>query len=315
MIEVDRINKTFGVSTALDDVSFQVESGEILGLLGPNGAGKTTMMRILTGFLAPTSGNARVGGFDIQKNALDAKRKFGYLPESAPVYKDIRIINYLQYVCAMKSIPQSERKKQIESVMGKCGLSDVKSRIIGNLSKGYRQRVGLAQALLGDPEILILDEPTEGLDPKQIIDIRNLIREFGGNRTVILSTHILPEVSMVCERVIILNKGKLIAVDTPENLTSQMQNQSIITVGVIGPAEHIESTIKEIPGVISAELQADASNNEENTFCIQVQKKIDIRSRLAEKIVSNRWKLIELHTESLSLEEIFVHLVTQEKEG
>jgi gliding motility-associated transport system ATP-binding protein len=313
MIEVESLSKQFGITTALNGISFKVDQGEILGFLGPNGAGKTTTMRILTGFLAPTSGTARIAGFDIQKNALEARRKIGYLPESAPIYRDMYVDKYLQYVAAIKGIPRGQRSGQIKSVMDKCGLLQVKSRITGKLSKGFRQRVGLAQALLGDPEILILDEPTEGLDPRQIIEIRNLIKELGGNRTIIISTHILPEVSMICERVIIMNHGRLVVVDTPDNLNRNLQTKATVTLGVRGSEEKIVETIKSVPGVLGIQKQ-NSQGDTGSIFKVEADEGVDIRGKLAEKIVQNHWELFELHSETLSLEDIFIKLVTQEEE-
>ncbi|MBN1356679.1 ATP-binding cassette domain-containing protein [bacterium] len=313
MIEVEELTKNFGVTTALNRISFRVKKGEILGFLGPNGAGKTTAMRILTGFLTPTSGTARIAGFDIQRQSLQARRKIGYLPESAPIYRDMYVRDYLRFISTIKGMTGPEGKRRIGSVIEDCGLDQVRNRIIGKLSKGYRQRVGLAQALIGDPDILIMDEPTEGLDPKQIIEIRNLIKNLGGNRTVILSTHILPEVSMICERVIILNEGKLIAVDTPENLNRSLTKHSQIMLGVRGPAEQITAVLQSVPGVLKVECRDDFLDSM-LSFNVEVSQTEDIRSRLAEKIISNRWELLELRSTSLSLEDIFIKLVTREEE-
>ncbi len=218
MIEVENLTKYYGDRPAIDNITFRVEKGEILGFLGPNGAGKTTTMRILAGFFPPTSGIARVAGYDVVNNSIDVRRRIGYMPETIPLYKDMRVKEYLEFVAEVKGVPRKRRKSKIEKAMKECGTTEVYHRLIGKLSKGFQQRVGLAQALLHDPEVLILDEPTIGLDPKQIIEIRQLIKSLAGERTIILSTHILPEVSMTCQRVIIINEGKIIAMDTPENL-------------------------------------------------------------------------------------------------
>ncbi len=312
MIRVEHLTKHFGMTKALDDISFEVQRGEILGFLGPNGAGKTTTMRIITGILAPSEGTVFIDGVNIRKDPLTAQRKIGYLPESVPIYKDMLVDDYLQFVAGMKNIPRGERRKKIDFLCERCGLEAVKYRLVGNMSKGYRQRIGLAQALLGDPAVLILDEPTEGLDPGQIIAIRNLIKELAEERTILLSTHILPEVSMTCGRVIILNKGKVIAVDTPENLNKNLQHRKTITLTIRGPELDTALSIKNIPGVISVDLHR--KNGDEFTFHIESADQQDIRAQLAEYIVNNKWQLLELHSEHLSLEDIFIQLVTQEQE-
>ena len=223
MIEVEHITKRYGRVTAVDDVSFKVEKGEILGFLGPNGAGKTTTMRILTGYMPPTDGKATVAGFDVFTHPVEAKRRTGYLPETPPLYPDMTVREYLDFVARIKGVPPAERKSRVDNVMQRTHVADMASRHCGKLSKGYRQRVGLAQAIIHNPEVLILDEPTAGLDPKQIIETRDLIRGLAGNHTIVLSTHILPEVSQTCQRVVIINKGRVVAVDTPENLTARLR--------------------------------------------------------------------------------------------
>ncbi len=312
MIEVMELTKQFGMTLALDHLSFRMEKGEILGFLGPNGAGKTTTMRILTGFLAPTSGSAKVADIDIGMNSYAARKKIGYLPESVPLYRDMKIMDYLYFVASIKGVPRHQRHEHIQRVTEQCGLSREKSRIIGVLSKGYRQRVGLAQALIGDPDVLILDEPTEGLDPKQIMEIRHLIKELGNDRTIILSSHILPEVSMICQRVIILNKGKLIAVDTPENLDRTLQKKMNIIIGVRGPEDSVLRTISEIPGIIQVTPLQNPSTDHYATYKIECADETDLRNRIAETVIHHGWELFELHREVMSLEDIFIHLVTQE---
>ncbi|MDP7556183.1 MAG: ATP-binding cassette domain-containing protein, partial [Nitrospinota bacterium] len=226
MIQAENLTKFFGQTQAISNVSFSAAKGEILGFLGPNGAGKTTTMRLLSCFMPPTSGKARVAGYCVMNDSLEVRKRLGYLPENAPLYTHMTTRNYLHFVSEVKGIPAHERSRKVECVIGDCGLQEVSGRIIGVLSKGYRQRVGIAQALLNDPEVLILDEPTAGLDPKQIIEIRDLIKNLAGNRTIILSTHILPEVSMVCNRVIIINDGIIVAKDTPDNLMDQLQKNT-----------------------------------------------------------------------------------------
>ncbi|PYR55634.1 MAG: MFS transporter, partial [Acidobacteria bacterium] len=232
MIEVQHLTKRYGRVTAVEDVSFRVERGEILGFLGPNGAGKTTTMRILTGFIPATEGKAIVAGFDVFEQPIEAKRRTGYLPETPPLYPDTSVIEYLTFVSKIKGVPPGERKDRIKAVMQRTRIDDVADRLCAKLSKGYRQRVGLAQAIIHNPDVLILDEPTAGLDPKQIIETRELIKELAGSHTIILSTHILPEVSQTCERVVIINKGRVVAVDTPDNLTARLQGSETMYVQV-----------------------------------------------------------------------------------
>ncbi len=313
MIEVESLSKNYGEIRALDNLSFRVETGEVLGFLGPNGAGKTTAMRILTGYLTPTGGTARINGIDVVENSLQARKRIGYLPESVPLYRDMIVDDYLSYVAALKETPHKYIKNEVDRVCDSCGLNSVRNRIVGKLSKGFRQRVGLAQALIGDPELLILDEPTEGLDPKQIIEIRNLINELSGNKTVILSTHILPEVSMTCQRVIIINKGKLIAVDTPENLNSSLQKHSTISVTVEKPDDRVVDLLESVTGVTSVRKMAASSASSEETYEIDSGTDVDIRTNIAGTIVRNGYGLLELKSRSLSLEDIFIQLVTEEE--
>jgi len=314
MIRVQGLNKQFGTTQALTDLSFDVDHGEVLGFLGPNGAGKTTTMKILTGYLTPTSGSVQIDDLDIVNHSYETRKKIGYMPESVPLYKDMRVQEYLRFVSGLKSVPRHQRDSDILNASKQCGIADIQNRIIKNLSKGYRQRVGLAQALLGDPKVLILDEPTEGLDPKQITEIRQLIRDLSGKRTVLLSTHILPEVSMVCNRVIILNKGKLIAVDTPENLDKNMQKQSFIDVIVRGPLNDIKASLEEISHVSDVNIQRSDDSGNRHYLRIESGDDQDVRGLIAQKIVRSDWELLELKRESLSLEDIFIHLVTQEQE-
>ena len=312
MIEVESLTKEYGNILALENLSFQVRKGEILGFLGPNGAGKTTAMRILTGYLTPTAGTARINGIDVVENGLKARKYIGYLPESVPLYRDMIVDDYLRYVAALKEVSAKSRKKEVDIVCDSCGLKSVRYRIVGNLSKGYRQRVGLAQALIGNPEILILDEPTEGLDPKQIIEIRNLISQLSGNKTVILSTHILPEVSMTCQKVVIINKGRLIAVDTPQNLNNSLQKQSTVSITVSGNDHRVKDLIENTDGVIQVR-SSDVISTDNQSFEIDSHTDVDIRADIARKIVNSGFGLLELKSRSMSLEDIFIQLVTEEE--
>ena len=244
MIEVENLTKRYGRHTAVDGISFRVNKGEILGFLGPNGAGKTTTMRILTCYLPATEGTARVAGFDVFEQPLEVKRRVGYIPETPPLYPDMDVDTFLDFCAKIKGVPKGERKARIDDAVGKCRVGDVRRTLIGRLSKGYRQRVGLAQAILANPEVLILDEPTAGLDPKQIIETRELIKGLGGDHTIILSTHILPEVSMTCGRVVIINKGKVVAEDTPDNLMHRLQGAATLRVEVRGDAAAAESALR-----------------------------------------------------------------------
>ena len=313
MIEVEGLTKFYGPKAAIQEVSFQVARGEVVGFLGPNGAGKTTTMRILACFMPPTSGTARVAGFDIGKDSLQVRRRIGYLPENVPLYRDMTVRQYLTFAAEAKSVSRQERGKRVASVMERCLLSDVPDRLIRNLSKGYRQRVGLAQALVGNPEVLILDEPTLGLDPKQIIEIRSLIRDLRGERTVILSTHILPEVSMVCQRVIIINESRIVAVDTPENLNLRLQKSSRILLEVDGPAEDVQRALAAVEGVLAVAPQE--ARDGRRRFLVETDREQDLRKDLARAVTNNGWGLTELRPVDLSLEDIFIRLVTREEEA
>jgi len=314
MIEVEQLSKSYGPIKAIEDVSFVVEKGEILGFLGPNGAGKSTTMRILTCFMPPSSGTARIAGFDIFKESLQVRRRVGYVPENAPLYTDMPVVSFLKFVGEIKGLSRRERLRQIGQVMDDCGIKDVQHRYIGKLSKGYRQRVALAQALLGNPEVLILDEPTIGLDPRQIIDIRQLIKGLAGQKTVILSTHILPEVGMTCQRVIIINRGRVIAVDTPENLTTKLQTSSRLLVRVEGTAPEVVRALGAVSGVQTVKEEASASTTVV-TCVVESKKDRDVRKDVAAAVVRQHWGLLELRPVDLTLEEVFVRLVTEEKES
>ncbi len=311
MITVKGVSKSFGRVKAVDNVSFEVRKGEILGFLGPNGAGKTTTMRILTCFLPPTEGTASVAGHDIFKEPLEVKRRIGYLPEIPPLYPEMTVIDYLYFVARIKGLTGSRIKNRVESVTETCAVSDVREQLIGKLSKGYRQRVGLAQALIHDPEVLILDEPTAGLDPKQIIETRELIKRLAGQHTIILSTHILPEVSMTCERVVIINKGSVVAEDTPDALTSRLQGSQVLSMTVEGPEDTVYQKVSSISGVARVGIQP--AGNEVSTFQIETIQGQDVRRELARAVVENGWGLLELKQASMSLEDIYLQLTTSEE--
>ena len=309
MIEVDQLTKTYGSKAAIQDVTFSVDRGEILGLLGPNGAGKSTTMRILTGFFPPTSGTARIDGYDVVDDSLEVRRRIGYLPENVPLYTDMSVRAYLEFVARVKDI--QKRQDSVDWALDAARVDHVADTIIGRLSKGYRQRVGLAQALLGDPEVLILDEPTVGLDPNQIIETRQLIKSLGGDRTIILSTHILPEVSMVCNKVVIINRGTVVAVDTPEALTRQLSGADRVALTVRGPATDVENRLKRIKGVVSA-FARPASVSGTVTVDVDAEAGRDVREQLAKEVIGGGWGLLELRSQSLSLEDIFLQLTTSE---
>jgi ABC-2 type transport system ATP-binding protein len=313
MIEVQNLRKTYGDITAVDDISFNVEKGEILGLLGPNGAGKTTTMRILTGFLPATAGTARVAGLDVAKQSLQARRHIGYMPESTPLYLSMTVRRYLHFMAAIKGVPARDRKRRVAEAMEHTGTTHVADRLIRHLSKGYRQRVGLAQAIVADPEILILDEPTIGLDPTQIIEIRHLIHAMAQRRTVILSSHILPEVSEVCERVVIINRGKVIASETTQNLAKQLQREQQIVVEVRGDRAGVEKVLRGHPQVRKVSLERGVQADGSHRLLVESGAKGDLRADLARAIVGAGHDLLHLSERTMSLEEIFVQLVGEEE--
>jgi ABC-2 type transport system ATP-binding protein len=310
VIEVQHLTKRYGPVTAVDDVSFRVERGEILGFLGPNGAGKTTTMRVLTGYMPPTEGKAIVAGFDVLDQPIEAKRRTGYLPETPPLYPDMTVRDYLDFVARIKGVPRNERKTRVTTVMERTWVADMAKRHCGKLSKGYRQRVGLAQALLHNPDVLILDEPTAGLDPKQIIETRKLIKELAGDHTIILSTHILPEVSQTCQRVVIINKGRVVAVDTPKNLTSRLRGSESMYVQVDGGDGDVRTALEQVVGVTRV-LMTDTAGTISG-FEVDSEAGRDVRRQLAAAIVTHGWGLLELRPMRMSLEEIFLSLTTED---
>jgi ABC-2 type transport system ATP-binding protein len=309
VIEVQHVTKRYGRVTAVDDVSFRVEKGEILGFLGPNGAGKTTTMRIITGYMPATDGRAAVAGFDVFTHPIEAKRRTGYLPETPPLYPDMTVREYLDFVARIKGVPPGERKQRVTTVMQRTHVADMADRHCVKLSKGYRQRVGLAQALIHNPDVLILDEPTAGLDPKQIIETRDLIRSLGGDHTIILSTHILPEVAQTCQRVVIINRGRVVAVDTPENLTARLSGAETMYVQVDAGAEEPGPVLAQVPGVSRV---SSAETRTPGAFEVESNRGTDVRRELARTIVNRGWGLLELRPMRMSLEEIFLQVTTDE---
>jgi len=310
VIEVQHLTKRYGPVTAVDDVSFSVQRGEILGFLGPNGAGKTTTMRVLTGYMPPTDGKAVVAGYDVFEQPIEAKRRTGYLPETPPLYPDMTVRDYLSFVSRIKGVPRGERTARVNEMMEKTRIADVANRHCGKLSKGYRQRVGLAQALMHNPEVLILDEPTAGLDPKQIIETRQLIKALAGDHTIILSTHILPEVSQTCQRVVIINRGKVVAVDTPDNLTSRLQGSETMYLQVDAGGADVASMLQRVSGV----TRVAVTDTKQQIVGYEVDSEAgrDVRRELAAAIVGRGWGLLEMRPMRLSLEEIFLHVTTEE---
>jgi ABC-2 type transport system ATP-binding protein len=311
LIEVQDLSKSFGEVTAVDHVSFTVKKGEILGFLGPNGAGKTTTMRILTGYLPATSGTARVAGYDVFDDSMEVRRRIGYLPEVPPLYPDMTVGGYLDFVARIKNVSAEKRDARIDEAMTMTSITDKRDELIKRLSRGYKQRVGLAQALVHDPDVIILDEPTVGLDPKQIIEVRHLIKSLAGRHTIILSTHILPEVSMTCDRVVIINRGKIAAVDTPQNLTMQLKGGERVSLEVQAPEKPLRELLGQVPGVLSVKVESLGSSGR-LAVVVEAGAGKDVRSQLAAKIVGQGYPLYELRGVSLSLEDIFLQLTTEE---
>lgn len=311
MIEVKDLSKTFGEKIAVRNISFSVEKGEILGFLGPNGAGKSTTMRILTCFFPPTSGEAFIGGYSILHDQLTVRKKIGYLPENIPLYPEMKVVEYLNFIGTLKGMSSKERKNRIPEIMEKCRIEDVATVLNSHLSKGYKQRVGIAQALLGNPEVLILDEPTLGLDPKQIKETRELIKELGKEKTIILSTHILPEVSMICNRIVIINKGELIAIDTPSGLLERLQGKTQrINLTIRGNKEEIINELKSTDFV--KDIICLSYENNIGNYNIEVDNEISAREKIASKIINSGWGLLEMILQKASLEDVFLHLITTE---
>lgn len=313
MIKVEHLTKYYGGVPAIRDVTFEVAKGEIVGFLGPNAAGKTTTMRILTGYMPATSGQAWVNGYDVFAQSLDARRQIGYLPETVPLYPEMSVRDYLTFMARIKGVPRRIRKSRVDETMERTHVHDVADKLVGKLSRGYRQRVGLAQALVADPPVLILDEPTVGLDPRQINETRALIKSLGGDHTIILSTHILPEVSMTCSRVIVINEGRIAAVDTPANLDRRLRGGDSVQLEVRGPQEEVASALRALPHVTQVEVSPGGQDGRA-TYIVTSELGRDLREQLAATVVSRGWGLMELRPVALSLEEIFIKLTTTESE-
>jgi ABC-2 type transport system ATP-binding protein len=306
MIQVNHLTKMYGARTAVNNLSFEIQKGEIVGFLGPNGAGKSTTMKILTGFMPATSGKAVIAGFDVFENATDVKRNVGYLPETPPVYLEMQVDDYLAFSARLHQVPSAKIKKAVDQVLEKTALGSVRKRLIGNLSKGFRQRVGLAQAMIHNPQVLILDEPTVGLDPKQIIEIRELIKGLAGDHTVILSSHILPEVTATCQRIIVINQGQIVAEDTLDRLTTRLKKGLIFSMLVKNPAQAGVSAIKKIQGVSNVTLVG-------TKLVVEIAPGTpELRDRIIEAAVQEKMGVLEFSAERVSLEEIFLQLTTIE---
>ena len=313
MIEVKDLTKFYGEHLAVDNISFAVKKGEVVGFLGPNGSGKTTTMRILTGYIPPSEGSATIAGYDTMTESLDARRHIGYLPETVPLYMDMTVEDYLRFLGTIRGMRKDHLKRRIDEVIERVKLGDYRKSYISKLSKGYRQRTGLAQAILHEPEVLILDEPTVGIDPIQVVETRSLIKELGEDHTLLLSTHILPEVSATCDRVIIINEGIIVAEDTPENLAVRLRGTEQVQADIRGPSAEVIKAIREIPGVTSARHSETATGSRYN---IESAAGNDIREAIAALVVNNSWGLLQLSTVPMSLEEIFLELTGgEEHEG
>jgi len=315
MIKVDGLSKRYARNVAVDNISFDVQKGQIVGFLGPNGAGKTTTMRVLTCFLPPSSGTANVAGFDVLQHPLEVKKRIGYLPETPPLYPEMEVSEYLEFVGRLKGIPNKELQRRLSDAVDRCAVGDVRKKLVGKLSKGYRQRVGLAQAIMHNPDVLILDEPTSGLDPKQIHETRSLIRSLAGDHTIILSTHILPEVEQICERVIIISQGKIAATDTVENLTNRLRGSEAIAVEVEGrsgtlDASIVQARLEQVQGV--SRVLPRESRSGRTVFEVESLQGRSIRGDIARAVVEAGWNLIELRSVAVSLEDVFLQLTSAE---
>jgi ABC-2 type transport system ATP-binding protein len=312
LIEVDHLTKSYGKNVAVNDISFNVDKGEILGFLGPNGAGKTTTMRILTGYLPATSGSARVAGFDVFEQSMEVRRRIGYLPETPPLYSDMEVQSYLEFVARIKGVSHGDLSMRVGRALELANISHQKDELIKRLSRGYKQRVGIAQAIVHNPEVVILDEPTVGLDPKQIIEVRKLIKGLAGEHTIILSTHILPEASQTCDRVVIINRGRIAAVDTPENLTTQLKGSERVLIEVRGAEGPLREAVEQVDGVTKVEIEP-LEATEHLKAIVESEPGTDLRSSLAAAVIAKGLDLFELKAVSLSLEDIFLQLTTEEE--
>jgi len=313
VIEITNVTKKYGNFTAVDDISFTIQNGEIIGFLGPNGAGKSTTMNMITGYIEPTEGTITVNGYDIQKKPQKAKKQIGYMPEGVPLYQDLTVKEFVTYMAELKKVDKKVKKEEVEKAITETGIKDVEKKLIRNLSRGYKQRVSMAGALVGSPDVLILDEPTVGLDPKQITEIRSLIKELGKEHTVILSSHILSEVSQLCERVIIINKGKIVAIDTPENLEKATQEKNIILVTVEDKQNKMKEINTLIPEIAKCEEVKDNGDGTKQ-YMIEAKENADLRKQLFEVLPKNDITIFELKKAETSLEDAFITLINKSSE-
>jgi len=310
LIEAEKINKYYGPFHALKDVTFKVKKGEIVGFLGPNGAGKTTTMRILTGFMPASSGLVRIAGYDVQTQSLQVRKHIGYLPESVPLYNDMTVSSFLRFYGTIRGMRGRTRDQRIEEVIETCRLQDYAHSHISKLSKGYRQLVGVAQAILHSPEVLILDEPTIGIDPRQVVFIRNIIKDLGQKHTIILSSHILPEISMICQRVMIMNKGRIVAVDQPKNLSARLEGGQRYAIEITGPFEKVLSKLKQIKGIQNVTAEG---SGETRIYQVFLESGLDIRDEISTAVIGSGFRLLGLQVHEMSLEDIFLRLTTKEE--
>lgn len=313
MIEVDHVTKLYGSFIAVDDISFQVAPGEILGFLGPNGAGKTTTMRMLTGYTPPSSGRVTIEGYDVMNQSLEARRQVGYLPETVPLYTDMTVRSYLKFQATIHGVREPKKSERVEEIINRMRLDEYADSLISKLSKGFRQRVGISQAIIHEPAVLVLDEPTIGIDPIQVVETRQLIKDLGKDHTIILSSHILPEVSMICQRVIIINEGRLAAVDTPENLSNKLGGIERIRVQVKGPTREVAAVIRDVSGVTGVESD-DTGTEGVFRYIVEARPGRDARPNIASAIVRRKWDLLQLESLGMSLEDIFLRLTMKEEE-
>ena len=311
MIQASQLTHYYGPQPAIEEVNFGVKRGEVLGFLGPNGAGKTTTMRILTGFMPPTQGKVTLAGFDVVEQSLEVRRRIGYLPETVPLHTEMAVTSYLKYMGTLRGMPARQIKRRVGEVIDVCRLQDYHRTIIGKLSKGFRQRVGIAQAILHEPEVLVLDEPTIGIDPIQVVETRRLIQELGKEQTVVLSSHILPEVNMICERVLIIHEGKIVAEDTPGNLAQRLQGSDQLQVEIGGPVAEVLAVLRRVNGV--TEVTHQTQQRGRNLFTVKVDRGRDLRDEISRAVVSNGWSLLSMQLVSMSLEDIFLRLTTHEE--
>ncbi|MDE2843700.1 MAG: ABC transporter ATP-binding protein, partial [Chloroflexota bacterium] len=310
MIQAMGLTHFYGPRPAIEEVNFGVKRGEILGFLGPNGAGKTTTMRILTGYMPPTEGKVTLADYDVVEQSLEVRKRIGYLPETVPLHTEMPVSSYLKYMGTLRGMPARQIKRRIGDVIEVCRLQDYHKTIIGKLSKGFRQRVGIAQAILHEPEVLVLDEPTIGIDPIQVVETRRLIQDLGKEQTVVLSSHILPEVNMICERVLIIHEGHIVAEDTPGNLAQRLQGVDQLQVEVGGPAQEVLSVLRRVPGVTEV---TQRYNQGRNVYIVHVEQGKDLRDEISRAVVSNEWSLLSMQLVSMSLEDIFLRLTTHEE--